>query len=1092
MAAANNNHSHRSGKLKQTNKRNKRTNASKRSITRNSGGKVNSLSLGGGAKRGGARGSLKGGRDHISKAKANRINSAKQRRQISKKNIWSNRRFGTSHAGGATISAGSTTSPKLSGLEGTLNRAISNVPPRIIGIISLSENEVQLENLVRCTLLNGADKVLTSSNSPLNNNSLSNSSNSASITAAYNTHSKGGQPHLTILTNSSSFNSQYDSYEEDDKAIQSALDLCRVCDLVMFVIDGSSVVATSLHGGGSTVGGSTVGGMGDAHSIGGGGMSVKTNNTTAHLDHIISDRGDRILVAIRGQGLPTPVTVIVHKENSNTDSGSGMIEGMLSGEMIGGLPKDIGSGAGGVQEMQDDDDSEDEEEMEDCVTSLQGPTSTSIGGRSIKSIRRSTIRKRSELKRYVSRLAATEFGEGISKIVELDIPSSGVCGSSGVGEKMEEDSAIATSTALSATKNKSQTSVAALVRMLCTISASGPNWVTDSMRPFLLTDGTIGDSSSTSNTTSKVNVAPVKYDETTQELSLTGYIRGNTVWNTNQLVHVPHLGTFAVKDVKLAGVNVGSSGEGNDLLPPIVAAGRKVRKVKSSAADKDMKDVSAADDNKEGMILAKPNLEERESLEMFASPDALEGEQNLIGFDDIEEEGDDEFDLNNNNEGEGKKSSVQFQPGTARPAGWSDYQSAWLDALDPNEDEDADDRGELAFALNKKTNDADTLMGGDDDDDDGINAEEKRILLAQRKKDAKSDLQFPDEVDYEEETSARDRYARYRALKSFRKSYWDPKENLPESYGAVYHFSSFKSTQRDVLEDVKEVEDVVKRRGWGVTVGGGGAGGDDEATMDDEERDSDDEEEEDMARSCVIPGAYVTITLENVPPSAYANLSPSTLLVAVSLLPHENKVSVLHMGLTHSSKSEHDTEIPIKSKDVLTFRCGWRTWQSRPVFSQHNLNSDKHKFERYMPEGGGGTYFAASVFGPVTYAPCPVLMFREANEGSKTGDIGSGSIKKREFLAHGSMLGADADRIVLKRIILTGYPTRVHKRHATVKYMFYNPEDVKVRRRLEVPCVVFQAMSNYIYFFSGSCPQVLQQSMDFRVISSKVWVIMVL
>jgi len=1062
MAAANNNHSHRSGKLKQTNKRNKRSNASKRSITRNSGGKVNaSLSLGGGGGKG--RGSVKG-KDHISKAKANRLNIAKQRRSISKKNIWSNRRFGTSHAGGATISSGSTTSPKLIGLEASLTRAISNVPPRIIGIISLSENEVQLENLVRCTLLNDADKVLTSSNSPLNNNSLSNSSNSASVTAAYNTHSKGGQPHLTILTNSSSFTSQYDKYEEDDKAIQSALDLCRICDLVMFVIDGSSVVSNSLHGGGSTIGGSTMGGMGigDVQSIGGGGMSVKTNNTTAHLDHIISDRGDRILVAIRGQGLPTPVTVIVHKEGNSGGSMSG-IEGMLGGNVIGGLPKDIGSGN---EDMQDDD-SEDEDEMVDCVTSLQGggPTSTtSIGGRSMKSIRRSTIRKRSELKRYVSRLAATEFGEGISKIVELDIPSSGV-DSSGV-EKMEEDSATyatSTATALSTTKNKSQTSVAALVRMLCTISASGPNWVTDSMRPFLVTDGTIDDSSSSFNNTntSKVNVPPVKYNESTQELSLTGYIRGNTVWNTNQLVHVPHLGTFAIKDVKLAGVNVGSgtsSGEGGELLPPIVAAGRKVRKVKSSSVDKDMKDVTAADDNKEGIILAKPNLEERESLEMFASPDALEGEQNLIGFDDIEEEGD-EFDLNNNNEEGGggdkkKSSSVQFQPGTARPAGWSDYQSAWLDALDPNEEDDADDRGELAFALNKKTNDTDTLMGGDDDDD-GINAEEKRILLAQRKKDAKSDLQFPDEVDYEEETSARDRYARYRALKSFRKSYWDPKENLPESYGAVYHFSSFKSTQRDVLEDVKEVEDVVKRRGWGVTVGGGG---DDAAMMDDEGRDSDDEEEEDMARSCVIPGAYVTITLENVPPSAYTNLSSSTLLVAVSLLPHENKVSVLHMGLTHSSKSEHDTEIPIKSKDVLTFRCGWRTWQSRPVFSQHNLNSDKHKFERYMPEGGGGTYFAASVFGPVTYAPCPVLMFRETNEGSRTGDIGSSSIKTREFLAHGSMLGADADRIVLKRIILTGYPTRVHKRHATVKYMFYNPEDVKVRRRLEVSCVVFQPL----------------------------------
>jgi pre-rRNA-processing protein TSR1 len=41
------------------------------------------------------------------------------------------------------------------------------------------------------------------------------------------------------------------------------------------------------------------------------------------------------------------------------------------------------------------------------------------------------------------------------------------------------------------------------------------------------------------------------------------------------------------------------------------------------------------------------------------------------------------------------------------------------------------------------------------------------------------------------------------------------------------------------------------------------------------------------------------------------------------------------------------------------------------------------------------------------------------------------------------MLGADADRIVIKRIILTGFPVRVHKRHATVKYMFYDPEDVK-------------------------------------------------
>merc|ERR1711976_83566 len=95
----------------------------------------------------------------------------------------------------------------------------------------------------------------------------------------------------------------------------------------------------------------------------------------------------------------------------------------------------------------------------------------------------------------------------------------------------------------------------------------------------------------------------------------------------------------------------------------------------------------------------------------------------------------------------------------------------------------------------------------------------------------------------------------------------------------------------------------------------------------------------------------------------------------------------------------------------------------------------KHKFERYLPTGGA--FFAGTVFGPVTYGPCPVLAFREANN-----DVSGGS-DRRQLVAVGSTLGADAERIVVKRIVLTGYPVRVHKRHATVKYMFYNPEDVK-------------------------------------------------
>jgi pre-rRNA-processing protein TSR1 len=706
--------------------------------------------------------------------------------------------------------------------------------------------------------------------------------------------------------------------------------------------------------------------------------------------------------------------------------------------------------------------------------------------------------------------------------VEIDIVPNIGCGDSATMVEEGNASVPTTATAASAAVksfHEMNTSIAALIRILCTISASGPNWVADASRPYLVTDGCMSTTNKSMNMTTP---SPVQYDAVSHELKLTGYIRGNTLWNVNRPVHIPHLGTYSVKDVRLAGVHVfeqekQQQGQKLLVLPPIVAAGRKHRKngkTNTKGAENNVEimndeelDGRGGDSGENDLLLAESNIDEREPLDMFASPDALEGEQNLIGFDEDHDIDADPYDEDEDGQGgfgdrggrgAGSNNTKQFQPGTTRPAGWSDYQSAWLDALDG--EGDAEDHGELAFALNNKSGNKtnkyssnDTLMGDDDDGDETeINAEAKRAFLAQRKKDASVDLQFPDEVDYEEETSARDRYARYRALKSFRKSYWDPKENLPTTYGAIYHFASFKSTQRDVLEDVRGLEEVVKRRGWGV-VGveqrsvSKRPGEDDNDSMNmAEERDSDDDEEEEeamMARACVPPGAYVTITLENVPPAAIANLSPHTLLCAVSLLPHENKVSILHMGLAHSSKSEHDAEsLPVKSKDVLTFRCGWRTWQSRPIFSQHNLNSDKHKFERFMPTGGGGssgTFFAGSIFGPVSYAPCPVMMFREARVGGQQQD-GTNSVSegggvggiKREFLAQGSILGADADRIVLKRIVLTGYPTRVHKRHATVKYMFYNPEDVKVRKRMDSPvsfsCHLIPTLSHFKSIFSFS------------------------
>lgn len=76
----------------------------------------------------------------------------------------------------------------------------------------------------------------------------------------------------------------------------------------------------------------------------------------------------------------------------------------------------------------------------------------------------------------------------------------------------------------------------------------------------------------------------------------------------------------------------------------------------------------------------------------------------------------------------------------------------------------------------------------------GVALAEKRRLrtLAQ----AKDDKEFPDELDTPADVTARLRFARYRALQSFRSSPWHPKENLPTDYARIFQFENFGSAQR--------------------------------------------------------------------------------------------------------------------------------------------------------------------------------------------------------------------------------------------------------------------------------------------------------
>jgi hypothetical protein len=248
-------HHHRSGSLRQSNKKNKRSKSSKRSVTRIAGGKVE--------------GRIGFKQRLVTHCKADRRHIQQQKRDTKRQDLLRRKR----------------------GLDG------GPTPPRIVGIISLGET-TNTEEKLRSLILEQADAV----SQPHTDNSRS------VINAKFEVHKKEGS--LTVLTNSSAFQSNYANENSDDAAVMAALDLCRVCDMILFVIDGNGPK------GDENILGISIGGD-DAST------STRRTNVTASqdFDHLLSDRGDRILAAIKGQGLPRALTILAQTEKEKEDAG---------------------------------------------------------------------------------------------------------------------------------------------------------------------------------------------------------------------------------------------------------------------------------------------------------------------------------------------------------------------------------------------------------------------------------------------------------------------------------------------------------------------------------------------------------------------------------------------------------------------------------------------------------------------------------------------------------------------------------------------------------------------------------------------------
>ena len=344
------------------------------------------------------------------------------------------------------------------------------------------------------------------------------------------------------------------------------------------------------------------------------------------------------------------------------------------------------------------------------------------------------------------------------------------------------------------------------------------------------------------------------------------------------------------------------------------------------------------------------------------------------------------------------------------PKGTSPYQAAWFlgDMSDSESDfEDAvDDEGDLDMeapalpqdglegldkALLKEPTEtapseypqSEMFLDPSPDDEVAQLAEYR----SQRRTEANEDLEFPDEIELHPNVLARERLSRYRGLKSLRTSHWETGEDRahePEEWNRLLQVPDYKGAKKQVENDS--------------LVGG------------------------------VHPGRRVHVHLRNVPFALQQTYNPTQPLALYSLLRHEQKRTVVNYSITLSS----DHPGPLKSKDELILQCGSRRFFINPVFSQSgNTPNNVHKSLRYLHPGQTAI---ASFIAPIIWGAVPALFFQPSI--SMTGT-------PLRLVATGTSLPASTSRVIAKRVILTGHPYKIHKKLVTIRYMFFNKEDVQ-------------------------------------------------
>ncbi|EXJ81743.1 hypothetical protein A1O1_07808 [Capronia coronata CBS 617.96] len=484
-----------------------------------------------------------------------------------------------------------------------------------------------------------------------------------------------------------------------------------------------------------------------------------------------------------------------------------------------------------------------------------------------------------------------------------------------------------------------------------------------------------------------VNYRPPAAGASTTLVTLTGTIRGKGL-NPDRLVHVPEWGDFQINAIRQ--------------LP---SQGRR-RKADEMEADEPLSEWKPTADQDD---LAELAPEQAEMQDVASTAAATEHKGVLL---------DDHHYFSDDN-------SHIPPPPKKLPKGTSSYQAAWYldDVSDSDSDYlDEDNDGDVAMDAEDSQGPEDGVVVHGDamteggaseypesemhvDADDEEEARQLEEFRSSRKQEAEEDLEFPDEIELHPDVLARERLAKYRGLKSLRTSEWNHAADQP--------YEPFDHKRLLQVADYKKSHSAALKESL--------AGG-------------------------VLAGTRVEIELRDVPVSLASKPPPASLF---SLLRHEHKHAVINLNLTLHS----DLEGPIKSKDELIVQIGHRRLVINPIFSAAGQTpNDVHKFDRFLHPGRTAI---ATFTGPLTWGSVPVLVFRRTASKDTSDDSDAPALVDTannpepqlqpsdfELIGTATTLPPSSSRVVAKRVILTGHPFKIHKKLVTVRYMFFNREDV--------------------------------------------------